>query len=366
MILILCDSIPSMGGTRSFLLNILRENEKRQIKTNLVLPKSSIDEELISLCKKSGINLVPFKDRSKIFKKPYLAFIYDVVIYLTILKKLRPNLILASIGTPGLFLGLFFLNKPLIYFLHTYPFFGSNRFFDKSLSLLFSSNFKRVVTVSEFSKNKLREMWGVDQEHISVIYNGVKTPGKLSSYENIILTVGHVVDYKNPFTWIETVKIVTQKKPNVKFFWAGEGDLLDQMKVKVIDYNLQNNVFFLGLVKDPKVLYLKACIYFHPSIIENHSISIVEAMSYGLPCVVSNIGGNPESVEDGVNGFLLDPLDYAGFAERILFLLDNRNKLENMGQNGYNKFLSFFTLEDNFDKISHLYRYFNISYLNQD
>ncbi|OGH95159.1 MAG: hypothetical protein A2039_09710 [Candidatus Melainabacteria bacterium GWA2_34_9] len=64
-------------------------------------------------------------------------------------------------------------------------------------------------------------------------------------------------------------------------------------------------------------------------------MSILEAMSSGLPIISTPVGGTPEAVEDGVNGFLIQPGDYKALAEKIDLLASNKELREQMGQESF-------------------------------
>jgi trehalose synthase len=72
------------------------------------------------------------------------------------------------------------------------------------------------------------------------------------------------------------------------------------------------------------------------SLKEGFAITISEALWKGTPVVASNVGGIPSQVVDGRNGYLLDPLDYSGFAEKIVYLMKNPDIAKQMGQYGRN------------------------------
>ena len=72
------------------------------------------------------------------------------------------------------------------------------------------------------------------------------------------------------------------------------------------------------------------------SLKEGFAITVSEALWKGTPVVASNVGGIPSQVIDGKNGFLIEPFDYTGFAEKINYLLKNPNIAKNMGKYGKN------------------------------
>ena len=123
--------------------------------------------------------------------------------------------------------------------------------------------------------------------------------------------------------------IIRQNK--VKFIWAGDGPLLDVCKSRIGEYD-RELIQFIGFNSNVVLLYREAIIYFQPSLIENHSISVIEAMAYGIPCIVSNVGGLPESVHDGVNGYVVDVTDKAAMVEKIEILLSDEKLRSKFGE----------------------------------
>ena len=83
-------------------------------------------------------------------------------------------------------------------------------------------------------------------------------------------------------------------------------------------------------------------IYFQPSLIESHGLSVVEAMRYGLPCVVSNTGGLPESVVNGKTGHVVGANDIDGMVDQIVLLLRNPALRETMGRAGCERYETCF------------------------
>lgn len=88
----------------------------------------------------------------------------------------------------------------------------------------------------------------------------------------------------------------------------------------VRESGLDANIKFLGYRRDVAALYRIANIYFQPSLIESHGISVLDAMQFGVPAVVSDAGGLPESVIEGETGFIVPVRDEVAMAQRLLTL----------------------------------------------
>jgi glycosyltransferase involved in cell wall biosynthesis len=169
-----------------------------------------------------------------------------------------------------------------------------------------------------------------------VIYN---TVGKLASYEKInmnskltILTLGHVAAYKNPYFWIEVAKKVIQELPEqAQFIWSGEGELLCDCLKRMEVLNIPD-IKFIGFVDDVNTLYAESDIYFQPSLIESLSLSVLDAMRWGLPCLVSVNGGLPETVINNETGFVVDVNSVERTSQKIVQLILDSKLRNEMGK----------------------------------
>ncbi len=178
-----------------------------------------------------------------------------------------------------------------------------------------------------------------------------------TSIGNTVLTVGHVVDYKNPVLWLEVAeKVISAFGGRVKFVWVGGGSMLEEMRRIVLEHGLGDNVKFVGHLEEIERFYKNATVYFQPSLIESQGISVIEAMSFGLPCVVSNVGGIPEIISDGFNGFVCNADDIDGFANSITKLIKDQALSETMGRRNLLMVQEKFNREAQYEKLLDLHR----------
>ena len=207
---------------------------------------------------------------------------------------------------------------------------------------------KRICCVSKYAKDLFdQNILGGALSDISTVVPNFGTEPTVTRRDRTgsltVLTIGHVIAYKNPETWMMVAMDISRRYPNaVRFVWAGSGDSLREMRERSAG---RPDIAFIGFVDETDRLYSESDIYFQPSVWESQGISVVEAMAYGLPCVVSSAGGLPESVEDGINGFVRDPYDASGFADAIAELIDHPKTREQQGNNGIVKFHTEFTKE---------------------
>ena len=78
---------------------------------------------------------------------------------------------------------------------------------------------------------------------------------------------------------------------------------------------------------------------------ETFGLVLLEAMEYGLPCISSNVGGIPTVVDNGVTGFLIEPMEVEKLADKMKWLIQNPEIGMDMGDMGHKRFEEKFTLQ---------------------
>lgn len=213
----------------------------------------------------------------------------------------------------------------------------------------------------------LSKQWEVDikskctNKKIDVLYNPTiinkKNSAKLQKKTNVLF-MGLISKRKGAYDILESAKYLQNHNIEINMYGNGETKELSQ---KVKDNNLQNIIKVHGWISGNKIneAYSNAHIYVLPSYSEGLPMSILEAMSYGLPIISTNTGGIPDSVDNGVNGFLISPGDFKELAAKILLLANNFDLMKKMGHESYkiakNKFSVdkiIFSLQEIYSKIS--------------
>ncbi len=219
----------------------------------------------------------------------------------------------------------------------------------------------KIIAVSDFTRRELLQYYKVKEAKIRVIHNGVdvdkfqpagdKRKAKealgFSPDDIAILSVGRLYARKGLFTLIESMPPVVRKFKNAKFIIAGKG-LSNEMK-KLVSYatklGVKDNIVFTGYFPDKKLpkLYQAADIFAFSTFYENLPFAVLEALSTGLPVVTTKVGGIPEMIESGRNGFLVQPSNARELADRVLYYLEHPAAASEMG------FLARKTILERFD-----------------
>jgi len=126
------------------------------------------------------------------------------------------------------------------------------------------------------------------------------------------------------------------KEKGYNFEWTiiGDGNYKTPIQWAIRDLNLENHVFLLGSKSQSEIkeLLLKSNIYFHPSVSEGISNSVIEAMSIGLPVVVSDVGGMKEAIPTDEYGYLVPARDWREMAVALENLMNNPDKRIQIGE----------------------------------
>jgi glycosyltransferase involved in cell wall biosynthesis len=344
----------SSGGTREFLKQLILINNKLNINSHVVSEK--IDNDMVDFFNKEKVNFSIIKKRNSIFYKPYFSIIYELLHQFKFIKKVKHDLVISSVGTPGINFFHFFTRSKYLYILHSVP----NKNGIKSIlhyliPFYFQGNGKYFFVVSNFLKNELALLWNIKLLNIKVIYNSYRFEKdhvkENKSNKITLLTIGHLTKYKNPNSWLDIAIYFCQKYDFVKFIWVGDGKLIESL-INRIPKNF--NIKFLGKNTNVNKFYDECDIYLNFSEMESLGMGVVDAISYGIPCVVRNVGGLCEIIDHEYNGFTFTNQDEAKFY--IDKLINNSQLRKEMGAYSINNKKKIFSPERQLADIKILYQ----------
>ena len=202
---------------------------------------------------------------------------------------------------------------------------------------------------------------GIDAKKIHVIINGVEPLRALSPDERlsfrsslgigadefVCLISARLEDYKGHSYLIKTAREVRDAlggERKVRFIFMGDGSEREKLEAEAKDAGVGDIVIFTGFVDDVapycNIMDLNLnCSWAS----ETSSLAISEGMSLAKPAVVTDVGGNPYMVTDGVNGFVVPKKDPGAMAEAILRLIRDGELLGRLGQNARAQYEEKFT-----------------------
>lgn len=356
-VLLIVPDVGRYGGTTRFLERLLDIHVRPGIITTLLVPTGQCHDGLVAIAARYGVTLVQSLSRTLPDTPPFFTPFFDFLFSWTTVRLHRPDLIVVSTADPGRMSIALYFPFPVLYILHSIPekrFRLFPRWFLKIGSLLHN----RFVTVSRAAADAISETMGIPRTHIEVVHNSCSLVlrGTKNSNRSVVLTVGHVVEYKNPWFWLDIACRVLTEYPDTMFIWLGDGELLEPLRDRVLELSLEKRIMWLGYVEDPSLWYQKASVYLQPSRRESHGIAVLEAMAHGLPCVVADTGGLPESVIDGETGYVRPLADPVSFTAAVMGLLGDPGLCKRMGEAGRQRVENNFSEELQEEKLMVLYR----------
>lgn len=205
--------------------------------------------------------------------------------------------------------------------------------FEKPLKFVYKNSFFEVISNS--TKDDLLKR-GINEKKIKVIECGIDKKFFNYNYQKKefpqICYVGRLKKYKSVHHLIKAFKIVKERCIDSVLYIVGTGDYEIELKRLVKKLNIEKDVIFTGYItEDEKVKILQqSWISVYPSYIEGWGIVNIEANALGTPVISSNVLGLKDSVKDGVSGLLYEYGNIEQLAEKILYLLKNKEKLKKM------------------------------------
>lgn len=205
----------------------------------------------------------------------------------------------------------------------------------------------KIVCVSESIRSYIKKNNSLFST--IVIHNGVELPTLSDAKPNqkpVAVCVGRLTPVKNHELLIDAWKDI----PNAKLLIVGTGELEAELKAASKGLDIE----FTGFCSDVDGILQQSDIFTLTSKSEGLSCSIMEALANALPCVVTNVGGNSEIVEDGHNGFLVN--SKPELVEKLTLLVTDSDKRKAMSLNARNSAEKTFSLNVMLDKYHELYQ----------
>ncbi|MDF1698457.1 MAG: glycosyltransferase family 4 protein [Saprospiraceae bacterium] len=197
----------------------------------------------------------------------------------------------------------------------------------------------KIICISEAVKTTLLPAIH-DTTRLQTIHSAIDTSkvsaGKFPKSQNEFV-VGYIAAFtqeKDHHTFIRTAKHLIKSFPqiNFKFLLVGQGPLFNQIKTE--SKSIQDQIEFLGFIKNIKEAYHKIDLILHTSQSEALGTSILDALKFSIPVVATDVGGIPEIIDHEKNGFLCTPGDHKQMANFVIQLATNPNLYDKITKAG--------------------------------
>ncbi len=213
----------------------------------------------------------------------------------------------------------------------------------------------KVIVVSKFLAGIAQEI-GVENSKVQVVYNSIdfwdypedlenisEIREKYGKNKKIILTICRLAPWKGVNGIIEIIPALKEKIGGISFLALGIGPELEGLEKLAVNLGVSANVHFLGKIRRRQILnYLKAAdIFVLNANYEGFSHALLEAMKAGTPVVATNIGGNPEVIENNKEGILVGYNNREELLAAILRVLEDKAFAENLAARAKEKLKRF-------------------------
>lgn len=171
----------------------------------------------------------------------------------------------------------------------------------------------------------------------------------------LVSIVARLVPIKRIDVFLAAAEVLAAARPEVRFCVAGDGELGDALRASAAAGRLGSRVAWPGFVTDTAGLYAASDVVALTSDNEGTPVSLIEALSAGVPVAATRVGGVPSVVDDGRTGLLVPPGDPAALAAALDRLLGDPDLARELGAHGRERTLARFSLDRLVGDIAALY-----------
>ena len=360
-----CISDSNIGGAGRLLLHLLRHFDKDVFDVTVVVPKGSA---LVPRIEECGIPVIETEhgrdashDRGGI---PELC---------GIMRRVKPHIVHTHSSLDARIAAWLCGVKSRIYTRHSVfdPPRRLTTFPGKQIAGAVNNTLAtRIIAVAQAAADILTAT-GVREDKITVILNGVEplTPSTAEESAALRRELGfadtdfvcgisaRMEPYKGHSYLVETARAVCAVRPEAKFLVMGTGTTYEETMRLAREAGLDGKMVFTGFVTDVVPYYSIMNLSLNCSWgTEATSLALIEAMSLGLPAVVTSFGGNPGVIEDGVNGFLVPEKDSDAMAEAIVRIMGDPALYDTLSAGAKTRFGEKFTAQAMTEQLENVYK----------
>jgi len=210
---------------------------------------------------------------------------------------------------------------------------------------------KKIIFVDNVTPTIVQSK-GVPSEKMVVVHNGIDAEYKeeekapfVNDGCTSIITASRLVELKGLNYLIEALGLLSRKGLNFHYYCIGDGEEELSLKRLVASLKIEDKVTFVGYQRNVAQWLSQCDIYALPSLCEAHSLAILEAMRAKKAIVATNVGGNPESIRNEIDGLLVSAKDSEALANALQRVIVSKELRQRLGTNAYDRFMKEFTID---------------------
>jgi glycosyltransferase involved in cell wall biosynthesis len=224
-----------------------------------------------------------------------------------------------------------------------------------------------ITAISKATSLALKEYEYIDENSVEVIYNGIASNRptvsmdlreKLNIDKEALLlgTIARFDPIKNHSMMLDSIAELINRGFNVHLILVGDGECRQEITDKIAKLRIADYVTLTGYIKEPFDYLNIMEVFLLTSFSEGTSMTLLEAMRSSKPCIVTNVGGNPEVIQHDHNGFVIESENVSELTQSVIKLYLDENLKNVMGENALKRFTDTFTSENMCNKFSSLYQ----------
>lgn len=339
-----------IGGTEQVIVNLIKGSDADLIDMSILCIESPLGpfaDDLIA----AGIKI------TALTRKPG----FDTGLISQIRQHIKHNeidIVHCHQYTPYVYgvLGALFSKAKVIFTEHGRFYPDSSSWKRKLINPLLNKLTSSCTAISQATRQALVEFENIPEKSIDVIYNGI-TPLVIDSHQQATLakqlnipsntlcigTIARLDPIKNHTMMLKAFKRVLESGVKAKLMIVGDGEEKNTLLNLIEELAIEEHVIMTGYEPKPQNHLALMDIYLLPSLSEGTSMTLLEAMSIGKPCIVTHAGGNPEIVLDQQTGFVTPNNDELAYAQAIIELSAQPDTQRKFGQAAQQRFENIFS-----------------------
>ena len=327
----------NVGGAEKLVTDICKNLDKTRFSVNIVTLFEMHDPILLKELNDNNVNIISLDKK--------IGFDFSIIFKLYgIFKKYKPDIINTHLYVIPYVILPAFLRKIKVK-VHTVHSIASREISSKFKRKIIKMAYKYFgfipIGISDYVKKSIVEEYKLKNSKVECIYNGIDTnkftliDKYIHNNQIIFINVGRMNENKNQILLIEAFKLVKEKIQNSKLYIVGDGELRNKIEEKIIALDLQSDVVLRGKIEDINNELNQASVFVLSSDFEGLPLSVLEAMSCGLPIVTTDAGGVIDIVKNNYNGFIVEKKNKSELANAMIKMCNDKELLKKMGIKSY-------------------------------